>query len=187
MAMPLRLIYNANISPKQKAGLVGLFGLCFIMIAFAIIRAKQVLVPQYFVNLTLLMIWSTLAASICEYSISIRLTSASRESTGGNLFSADILLAVIVGSLPALRLFVTNRASAKRSRYGSSAGGSKKPASVQLSSLSSNKKSDNGQFPDAGDSQEDILRSGGSQFILVEHDIVGSTVPPLIITEDGEI
>lgn len=66
MAMPLRLIYNVQISRKQKAGLVCVFGLCFFMIAFSIIRAKQVLVPQFFVNLTLLMIWSTLAASICE-------------------------------------------------------------------------------------------------------------------------
>lgn len=66
MAMPLRLIYNVKISRKQKAGLVCVFGLCFVMISFAIIRAKQVLVQQFFVNLTLLMIWSTLAASICE-------------------------------------------------------------------------------------------------------------------------
>jgi len=66
MAMPLRLIYNVKISRKQKLGLVCVFSLCFVMIAFAIIRAKQVLVPQYFVNLTLLMIWSTLAASICK-------------------------------------------------------------------------------------------------------------------------
>lgn len=66
MAMPLRLIYNVKISPKQKAGLVCVFGLCFFMIAFSIARAKQVLVQQYFVNLTLLMIWSTLAASICK-------------------------------------------------------------------------------------------------------------------------
>jgi hypothetical protein len=73
MAMPLRLIYNVKISPKQKVGLVCVFGLCFVMIAFAIIRAKQVLVPQFFVNLTLLMVWSTLAASICECSPPINL------------------------------------------------------------------------------------------------------------------
>lgn len=64
MAMPLKLIYNLKISRKQKAGLACIFGLSFVMIAFAIIRAKQVLVPQYFVNLTMLMVWSTLAASI---------------------------------------------------------------------------------------------------------------------------
>jgi hypothetical protein len=73
MAMPLKLIYNVKISRKQKMGLVCVFGLCFVMIAFAIIRAKQVLVPQNFVNLSLLMIWSTLAASICEYTILTRL------------------------------------------------------------------------------------------------------------------
>lgn len=64
--MPIGLIYNVKISAKQKLGLVCVFGLCFVMIAFAIIRAKQVLVPQFFVNLTMLMVWSTLAASVCE-------------------------------------------------------------------------------------------------------------------------
>ncbi len=68
MAVPIRLIYNVQITRKQKAGLVCVFGLCFVMIAFSIIRAKQVLVPQFFVNLTLLMIWSTLGASICACS-----------------------------------------------------------------------------------------------------------------------
>ncbi len=67
MAMPIRLIYNLQVSRKQKAGLVGVFGLGFVMIAFAIVRAKQVLVPQAFVNLTLLMVWSTLGAAICEF------------------------------------------------------------------------------------------------------------------------
>ena len=65
MAMPIKLIYNLQISLKQKAGLVCVFSLCFVMIVFAIIRAKQVLVEQYFVNLVLLEIWSTLASSIC--------------------------------------------------------------------------------------------------------------------------
>lgn len=72
MAMPLRLIYNVKVSLKQKIGLVCVFGLCFVMIAFAIIRAKQVLVQQQFVNLTLLMIWSTLTAAICKWSIPSR-------------------------------------------------------------------------------------------------------------------
>ena len=57
MAMPLKLILNlTQISLKQKPGLVYVFSLCFIMIAFSIIRAKQVLMLQYFVNLTLLVI-----------------------------------------------------------------------------------------------------------------------------------
>jgi hypothetical protein len=66
MAMPIKLIINVQISRKQKAGLVAVFGLCFVMIAFSIIRAKQILVDKFFVNLTLLMIWSTLASSICR-------------------------------------------------------------------------------------------------------------------------
>ena len=66
MAMPLRLIYNVKVSLKQKIGLVGVFSLGFVMIVFSIIRANQTLVSSGFVNLTLLMIWSSLAASICE-------------------------------------------------------------------------------------------------------------------------
>ncbi len=75
MAMPLRLIYNVKVSPKQKIGLVCVFCLCFVMIAFAIIRAKQVLVQQQFVNLTLLMVWSTLVGSICECLLTLRVSS----------------------------------------------------------------------------------------------------------------
>lgn len=65
MAMPLRLIYNVRISSGQKVGLIAVFGLGFVMIAFSIIRANQILVPKAFVNLTMLMLWSTLAATIC--------------------------------------------------------------------------------------------------------------------------
>ena len=46
------------------------------MIAFAIIRAKQVLVGQFFVNLTLLMVWSTLAASVCKFFFSLTVIDA---------------------------------------------------------------------------------------------------------------
>ena len=66
MAMPLRLIYNINVSLKQKVGLVCVFSLGFVMIVFSIIRANQSLARQGFVNLTLLLVWSTLAASICK-------------------------------------------------------------------------------------------------------------------------
>jgi len=72
MAMPIKLIYNLQISLKQKAGLVCVFSLCFVMIIFAIIRAKQILVEPYFVNLVLLEVWSTLTSAICESPRSIR-------------------------------------------------------------------------------------------------------------------
>ncbi|KAK3316869.1 hypothetical protein B0H66DRAFT_306861 [Apodospora peruviana] len=168
MAMPIGLIYNVKISAKQKAGLVAVFGLCFVMIAFAIIRAKQVLVPQFFVNLTMLMVWSTLAASV----------------------------SVIVGSLPALKILLANRASAKRTRYGSSGAGSGKHGrsgkqqsnanrpetrskGVPLNSFSSDKKSIRGRGrPDTGDSQEEILQGDRerdtSNFVLVQHDVTVS-------------
>ncbi len=69
--MPIKLIYNVKISLKQKGGLVCVFSLCLVMIIFAITRAKQILVGNYFVNLILLEIWSTLESSICEYPHSI--------------------------------------------------------------------------------------------------------------------
>ena len=73
--MPIKLIYNIQISLKQKAGLIGVFGLCLVMIILAIIRAKQVLVEENaFVNLILLEIWSTLESSICMYLLSIILS-----------------------------------------------------------------------------------------------------------------
>lgn len=76
MAMPIKLIYNIKISVKQKAGLVCVFSLCLVMIVFAVTRAKQILTEDYFVNLTLLEIWSTLESAICKhvYSIPYRLT-----------------------------------------------------------------------------------------------------------------
>lgn len=64
--MPLRLIYNVKVSTGQKVGLIAVFGLGFVMIAFSVIRANQILVPKMFVNLSLLMLWSTLAATICK-------------------------------------------------------------------------------------------------------------------------
>jgi hypothetical protein len=76
--MPIKLIYNVQISLKQKVGLISVFGLCIVMIILAIIRAKQVLVEENaFVNLILLEIWSTLESSICRYPTSVILfTSA---------------------------------------------------------------------------------------------------------------
>lgn len=71
MAMPLRLIYNVKVSLKQKVGLVCVFSLGFVMIVFAIIRANQSLAQQGFVNLTMLMVWSTLAAAICKFFFSL--------------------------------------------------------------------------------------------------------------------
>ena len=85
--------------------------------------------------------------------------------------------AVIVGSLPAFKVLITNHIS-NRSRYGSSAGrkqtsknASLRSKSIKLSSLSSEKKSEHGRL-EAGDSQEDMLKSDGSQFVLVRHDVV---------------
>ncbi|KAK0732442.1 hypothetical protein B0T21DRAFT_291123 [Apiosordaria backusii] len=135
MAMPLQLIYDVKVTLRQKVGLIAVFGLGFVMIAFAIIRAKQVLVEKMFVNLTLLMIWSTLAASI----------------------------SVIVGTLPALKVLITvhSRNSANRSNQHS-ARGSKLTGkqsiskSVRMGSISKEKKSMQGSM-DAMESQEEIL------------------------------
>ncbi|KAK4184946.1 hypothetical protein QBC35DRAFT_33679 [Podospora australis] len=144
MAMPLRLIYNVKVSVRQKIGLVAIFSLGFVMIAFAIIRAKQVLVEQAFVNLTLLMIWSTLAGSI----------------------------SVIVGTLPALKVLITtqHRASANRSDAEASAATRRKNSnfnskSVPLASISKEKKSLSGSHSEGMESQEEIL---------VQHDVTVS-------------
>lgn len=158
MAMPLRLIYNVQVSLKQKIGLVCVFGLGFVMIAFSIIRANQILVPKAFVNLTLLMMWSTLASSI----------------------------SVIVGSLPAFKLFLTNR-SATRRGYGSSGGSRKQNLSggaaglprgrgVPLGSVSSHKSAINTnvpkRYPESSGSTEEILATDDkSQYIMVKRDI----------------
>ncbi|KAK4448717.1 hypothetical protein QBC34DRAFT_485402 [Podospora aff. communis PSN243] len=153
MAMPLRLIYNVKVSPKQKLGLVCVFGLCFVMIAFAIIRAKQVLVQQQFVNLKMLMIWSTLTASI----------------------------SVIVGSLPALKILITNRPATKHSLYASGGGakkqyshGSNRSNGVPLGSISSEKRSIKARRTDTSDSQEEILQQDSGRFVMVKHDITVS-------------
>lgn len=190
MAMPIRLIYNVRISLKQKIGLVCVFGLCFVMISFTIIRAKQVLVQQQFVNLTLLMIWSTLTAAICQ---------CRPPSSPLMILTTP---AVIVGSLPALKVLVTNRHdNTKPSMYGSH-GSKRKPqfneynnprANVALSSLSSEKKSIKGRGVDSSDSQEEILQPEHNQFVVVKHDFVSALDPlrcfdwQLMLFSDGVI
>ncbi|AEO60051.1 hypothetical protein MYCTH_2140156 [Thermothelomyces thermophilus ATCC 42464] len=145
MAMPLRLIYNIKVSLKQKLGLVCVFSLGFVMIVFAIIRANQSLAQQGFVNLTLLLVWSTLAASI----------------------------SVLVGTLPALKVLITTRARASESRSGGASRATqpkhssfgthksvKSARSVALGSLkrdSSNVKSVAGSGSDIAESQEEML------------------------------
>ncbi|KAL2166457.1 hypothetical protein VTG60DRAFT_2741 [Thermothelomyces hinnuleus] len=145
MAMPLRLIYNIKVSLKQKLGLVCVFSLGFVMIVFAIIRANQSLAQQGFVNLTLLLVWSTLAASI----------------------------SVLVGTLPALKVLITTRARASESRSGDASRATqlkhcsfgthksvKSARSVALSSLrrdSNNVKSATGSGSDIAESQEEML------------------------------
>ncbi|SPQ24849.1 c38b474c-1d7b-47f4-8fe7-35bd6da4a404 [Thermothielavioides terrestris] len=150
MAMPLRLIYNIKVSFKQKAGLVCVFSLGFVMIVFSIIRANQSLAQQGFVNLTLLMVWSTLAASI----------------------------SVFVGTLPALKVLITTNARSSANRSGHAGGSSaattritsatmqKNPTlstptnSVALGSLrrdSHNLKAGNMSNSEASESQEEIL------------------------------
>ncbi|KAH6670887.1 hypothetical protein F5X68DRAFT_247450 [Plectosphaerella plurivora] len=150
MAMPLRLIYGAKITPKQKIGLACVFGLGFVMIAFAVIRANQILQQKYFVNLTLLIVWSTLAASI----------------------------SVIVGSLPALKIFFTGRAG-KNSRNSPGSGSNRKFGSIEsqgkdgmsLRSLPRDKELGSRRGPDPGDSQENILRPQGTRFVVIKHDV----------------
>ncbi|KAL2163552.1 hypothetical protein VTH06DRAFT_5610 [Thermothelomyces fergusii] len=145
MAMPLRLIYNVRVAPEQKLGLVCVFSLGSVMIVFAIIRASQSLAEQGFVNLSLLLVWSTLAASI----------------------------SVLVGTLPALKVLMTTRARASENRSGDASRATqpkhsslsthksvKSTESAALSSLggdSNNAKSAAGSGSDIAESQEEML------------------------------
>ncbi|KAN0105858.1 hypothetical protein V8E51_008734 [Hyaloscypha variabilis] len=151
MAMPIKLIYNLQISIKQKAGLVCVFSLCFVMIVFAIIRAKQVLEQDYFVNLVLLEIWSTLAASI----------------------------SVIVGCLPAFKSLIANRAAARRTNNDSARSNSKvnsriRKASIPLDSFSNDKNSVTGSHAYGSESQEKLARPDDTHAITVKNDITVS-------------
>jgi hypothetical protein len=166
MAMPLRLIYNIKVSFKQKLGLIGVFSLGVFMIVFAIIRANQSLAQQGFVNLTLLMVWSTLAAAICKF---YRLV-------GGRLGSAipctkaHRVSAVLVGTLPALKVLITTNARSSANRSGASGATSQATSkrksstyiphtkSVALGSLRrDSNKTTNGSRSDGNESQEEIL------------------------------
>ncbi|KAH8802220.1 hypothetical protein F5882DRAFT_284772 [Hyaloscypha sp. PMI_1271] len=153
MAMPIKLIYNLQISLKQKAGLVCVFSLCFVMIIFAIIRAKQILVEQYFVNLVLLEVWSTLTSAI----------------------------SVIVGCLPAFKSLIANRA-ATRSNHGYSSrsrdivnsNGKLRRTSIPLDSFSNDKKRANEWHSNATDSQEDMVKPDDVHAIRVKNDVVSA-------------
>lgn len=155
MAMPIKLIYNLQISLKQKAGLVCVFSLCFVMIIFAVIRAKQVLVEQYFVNLVLLMIWSTLASSI----------------------------SVIVGCLPAFKSLIANRAATRRTNNGYSSARSKdkvnsnsrlRKTSIPLESFSNDMACANEWHPNGAESQEKITKPDDAHAITVKNDVTVS-------------
>jgi len=84
-------------------------------------------------------------------------------------------IAVIVGSLPALKIFFTSHAR-KRSRNspGNSANGqfSNGKGGVPLSSLSSDKDPASRRGLETSDSQENMLKSEGANFVMVKHDVV---------------
>ncbi|KAG0650869.1 hypothetical protein D0Z07_2442 [Hyphodiscus hymeniophilus] len=151
MAMPVKLIYNLQISLKQKAGLVCVFSLCFVMIVFAVIRAKQVLVDQYFVNLVLLETWSTLASSI----------------------------SVIVGCLPAFKSLITNRTGTRHSNHGSGSTSKPKPknnsklrrTSIPLDSFSKDIEGANMWHPNATNSQQEMAKQDSTHAITIRNDV----------------
>lgn len=167
MAMPLRLIYNVKVTWSQRLGLVTVFGLGFVMIAFAIVRANQVLVAKQFVNLTLLMVWSTLAASICEC-FTLAQDCLSQQLT--------LFIAVIVGTLPALKALITNR---KKQQHTQKSNGSKN-RSVRLGSLGSRKEK---KSMGSNDSQEEILQpqqpDDAKLEVRIKRDIVSTPSWPL--------
>jgi hypothetical protein len=184
IAMPIKLIYNVQISVREKAGLVGVFGLCLVVIIFAIIRAKQILVETGFPNLILLEIWSTLECSIGKSSYAYSLISSDFQS----LCNVQLIIlshsAVVVGCLPAFKSLIASRAATKRTAYGYygsgnkskvSGGGRLRSASIPLESFSNNIKSSNERRVSTSESQEEIVKSDPHS-IMVKNDIVSTTV-----------
>jgi hypothetical protein len=184
MAMPIRLIYNIKISVKQKVGLVFVFSLALVMIVLAVIRARQILAENYFVNLILLMVWSTLESSICKAPLS--------------LLSRCLVLipaAVVVGCLPAFKTLISSRAATQRSKNGSSTGRSaykpsatrQRSGSVPMGSFTHEPKSFNGRYHTsvASDSQEAIVKCSNEQergHIVVKNDVVSGDSVSLLLS-----
>jgi hypothetical protein len=182
MAMPIKLIYNLQVSLKQKAGLVCVFSLCFFMIVFAIIRAKQVLVDQYFVNLVLLEVWSTLAASICEYSPSIHYIYYKIAKKSPQLIITSPRPAVIVGCLPAFKSLIASRTATRNASnniYSSGRNQTKvnnsriRKTSIPLESFSNDNKYAN-RYPSDADSQEEMVKREDAHAITVKNDVVSA-------------
>jgi hypothetical protein len=189
MAMPIKLIYNLQVSLKQKAGLVCVFSLCFFMIVFAIIRAKQILVDQYFVNLVLLEVWSTLTSSICEYPLSIHYVNQNVKESPQLIITSRP--AVIVGCLPAFKSLIANRAATRNASnnvYSSGRSRAKvnnsriRKTSIPLESFSNDKKYANAwhpkgsenKYPSDADSQEEMVKRDDAHVITVKNDVVSA-------------
>jgi len=183
--MPIKLIYNLQVSLKQKAGLVCVFSLCFFMIVFAIIRAKQILVDQYFVNLVLLEVWSTLASSICEYLRSIHYVNQIVKKPPQLIITPRP--AVIVGCLPAFKSLIANRAATRNASnnvYSSGRSRAKvnnsriRKTSIPLESFSNDQKYANGWHPKSSasdaDSQEEMVKRDDAHAIRVKNDVVSA-------------
>ena len=177
MALPIRLIWGVKISAKQKSGLVVVFGLCVVIIVFAIIRASQVLSGGPEVNLILLGLWSNLESSI----------------------------SVIVGCLPPFKMLLHRMSSQDgRSGYQYNISSKRTPgqptrsnlrhSSVPLESINFSRGGIRNQRAEtAGDSQEEIVRSPGPG-ITVKDEVVSPSHPsptlrtvPLTLELDGRI
>jgi len=101
--------------------------------------------------------------------------------------------AVVVGSLPALKILVNNRPATKHSLYGSAGGVKKQQYShgsghrsknLPMGSISSDKRSIKAHRTDTSDSQEEILQPDNGRFVVVKHDIVSR--PRILCCEEHQ-
>jgi len=67
MALPLRLLWNLQITPKQKFALGGIFSLGFIIIIFAVVRVVETSATFNHVNPMWLALWSMIEASVGKW------------------------------------------------------------------------------------------------------------------------
>lgn len=64
MALPLKVLWNLRVNPRQKFALGVIFSLGFIIIAFALVRVVQTGASAMHVNPIWLAVWSMIEASV---------------------------------------------------------------------------------------------------------------------------
>lgn len=66
ITIPVHLLWNVRISPKQKFGLMGIFSLTVLIIVFAIVRVVVVTTYSEQPEQTQLFLWNTIEQTVCK-------------------------------------------------------------------------------------------------------------------------